>query len=323
MSEYLLFYKERLPLVGSIGRWDVSIAAFNSSPRVRLLAERVQARQRHWLLLPEYGYSESDCPADGSPYSAGAGSEVQFLDGFLRHAGITAGTRIVVDISGMINNYVIALLALLRQRGIKQCDMIYAEPERYRHSERTRFSDEVVVDVRQIGGFEGIHSIDTRDDLLVLATGYDYRLVAEVANKKEHARKVQIFGLPSLRPDMYQESLLRMAKVAEAVGPDGSVPQHFEYAPANDPFVTAHVMARIVARHRAQHPKANVYLAPLSTKPQALGCALYFMRECVGGATSILYPMCNAYMRETSDGLSGIWRYRVELDCLSPVGAEA
>ena len=147
----------------------------------------------------------------------------------------------------------------------------------------------------------------------MIAVGYDYRLVAEVANYKEHTRKVQLFGLPSLRPDMYQESLLRSSHVSEAMGPEASEPRHFQYSPAYDPFVTAATLSRIVRRHREDHPNSNVYLAPLATKAQALGFGFYFLRECVATATSIIYPICGKYERETSEGISGVWEYHIEL----------
>jgi hypothetical protein len=314
MDEYLLFYKDRLPISGKWGLWDVFISAFNSSERVAEVASRVRANERHWLILPEYGYSEAEHPAGGRVFANSAESEADYLCEFVAALGSQLpAKRVVVDITGFVGHYVIALMDALQRNGVETVDVIYAEPARYLKSERTRFSDEAVMDVRQVAGFEGVHTPDTTNDLLVLAVGYDYRLVAEVANYKEHAKKVQLFGLPSLRPDMYQESLLRASKVTEAVGPDAADPHHFQHAPAHDPFVTASVISTVVREHRKEHPRANVYLSPLSTKAQALGFALFYLRECRFTATSVLYPFCKTYARETSEGMSGAWLFRVEL----------
>jgi len=43
-------------------------------------------------------------------------------------------------------------------------------------------------------------------DLLVISSGYDYQLILKVAKAKKACQtKCQIFGFPSLQPDMYQE----------------------------------------------------------------------------------------------------------------------
>jgi len=315
MDKYLLFYKHRLPISARWGRlWDIFVSAYNSSDRVRSVYEKVRARRKCWLILPEYQYSPDEYPK-GEAFADHLGNEADFIAGFLTSLGPDLkDKRIAIDITGFVGHYVLVLIAILRLMGVRECDILYGEPMRYLHSERTRFSDESVLRVGQVVGFEGVHTTDTNDDLLIVAVGYDYRLVAEVANNKEHAWKIQLFGLPSLRPDMYQESLLRASKVAEAVGPDASAPQHFKYAPAHDPFVTASILSGLVREHRTKHPRANVYLSPLSTKAQTLGFSIFYLSECRETPTSVLYPFCQTYMRETSEGLSGAWLYHLELD---------
>lgn len=323
MDEYLLYARKRLP-VGAPWkkRWDLLVSAYNSSERVKMIRELASAREKWWLMLPEYKYSSAEYPT-GNVYNRPAENEADLLLGFLETLGEKLPRqRLAFDITGFVGHYVIVLLELLRRAGVEECDLLYGEPVRYMQSERTRFSDEAVLEVRQVTGFEGLHTPDTTEDLLVLAVGYDYRLVSEIASAKEHARKAQIFGLPSLRPDMYQESLLRAARVAEALGPNASNPRHFHFAPAYDPFATASVLSSVVRRHREQHPRANVYLSPLSTKAQALGFAFYYLRECQETPTSVLYPFCGSYMRETSEGLSGVWMYHIEFSRLRPNAGE-
>ncbi len=322
MSDYLLFYKKRLPTSGRWGpTWDIFISAYNSSDRVHVIANSVKARERYWLVLPEYRYHKHEYPTSGEVYDRTSLDETEYVSAFIGNLiPKLVGKRILIDITGFINNYVLVMLTVLKHSGIEQFDIVYGEPSRYLQSERTRFSDQAVIQVRQIPGFEGVHTTETDDDLLLLAVGYDHRLVAEVANYKEHARKVQLFGLPSLRADMYQESVLSAAQVAEAVGPEASLPQHYIFAPAHDPFVTASEVSSVVKKHLARFPKANVYLSPLSTKAQALGLGVYYHRECIGCAASIIYPYCETYMKETSEGLSQVWLYHLELDALSVPG---
>jgi len=317
MNRYLLFEKERLRLDKSWKpKWDLFVSAPDESARVTSVDDRVRARLRIRVALPEYGYSDDECQRLGITHRPEGGNEAEIIDNLLSSLDASvelSSASLVIDITGLIGHYVMVLVAQLARRGVTTFDVLYAEPIRYVRSEATLFSDQAVMIVRQVAGYEGIHVPDTSDDLLVLGVGYEDRLMAEVANHKDHARKVQVFGLPSLRADMYQESVLRASRIADAVGAEASHPRHFRFAPAYDPFVTAGTIAEVVAEHRSRHPAANVYVAPLSTKVQALGAALYYVWECDQTATSVIFPICYRYQRATSEGVAGAWRYKVEI----------
>jgi hypothetical protein len=149
--------------------------------------------------------------------------------------------------------------------------------------------------------------------VLIIGAGYDDKLIAEIAEHKDQASKIQVFGLPSLRADMYQENVLRAHRAESAVG----TPIHHDsssfFAPANDPFVTAAVLQEIVNGLRQRERITNLYLSPLATKAQLLGFSLYYLAECRNAAVSMLFPFCAAYARETTKGLTRIWKYTVEL----------
>lgn len=57
----------------------------------------------------------------------------------------------------------------------------------------------------------------------------------------------------------------------------------------------------------------TVSLCPLATKAQLLGFALYYLTECRNMPVSVLFPFCASYDRETTKGLTRIWKYTVEL----------
>jgi hypothetical protein len=122
-----------------------------------------------------------------------------------------------------------------------------------------------------------------------------------------------MFGLPSLRPDMFQENVLKAQRAEAAIGPRGSRGRRDYFAPANDPFVVASVLQEIVRKENERGVITNLYLCPVATKPQALGFALYYLSERVGTPTSIIFPFARSYTRETSAGISRVWRYSVEL----------
>jgi hypothetical protein len=119
-----------------------------------------------------------------------------------------------------------------------------------------------------------------------------------------------------LRADMYQENVLRAFKASDAIGTNKTFDIDRFFAPANDPFITAATLSEIVKLRERHGPITNLYLSPLATKPQALGFALYYLAECVGKNASILFPISTRYERETSTGLSRVWKYTVQYPLL-------
>lgn len=315
MIDYTIFYKNALRPTGDwseLPKWDVFISAFDSTERVRAVYDKVSAQQKHWLVMPDHGYSEDEWP-DGDVFAPEVTSEADFVLAYVRDSGVEASSsELCIDITGFVRPYMMFLLKWLMEEGVKKVDLLYSEPDRYVRKEETRFSDENVLEVRQVRGFEGSHTNDVSNDLLVIGVGYDHELLSHVAESKARARKIELLGLPSLRPDMYQESVLRATKAAEAVGgatPLGTKPF---YAPAYDPFVTASVLQHIEREESAAAPLTNLYLCSMGTKPQSLGFTLYYLTECQGKAVSMLYPICRRCPRETSIGISRVWKYTVE-----------
>src|SRR3546814_3958031 len=132
--------------------------------------------------------------------------------------------------------HLLLLVRMLRAAGVNQFEALYTDPIRYAKSENTTFTDGPVLEVRQVAGYEGSHVADSgTSDLLVIGAGYDHELVQWVSDSKMHARKLLIFGLPSLQPDMYQGRRLRIARASGAVGEAADADLIF--APANNPFV--------------------------------------------------------------------------------------
>jgi hypothetical protein len=220
--------------------------------------------------------------------------------------------KIAVDITGFMRPQLILLPKILKSLGVKKFDAIYSEPRMYQAKEKTKFSDGPVTEVRQIKGFEGAHGTDISHDLLILAIGYDHDLISHVASSKEGAEIVEIYGLPSLRPDMYQESLIRAYRSEDALGGDEAA-RFRHFSPANDPFATAAVLAEVLESVKTKKIVTNIYLSPLSTKPVALGFSLFYLDHLDGGAASMIFPIAEHYKRETSVGISRAWRYEVEL----------
>jgi hypothetical protein len=312
MIDYSIFYKERLRLT-SAHTWDIFISAFNSTERVQHVFKKISAKEKHWLVHPEYGYEPVEHP--NQAFAPERCNEADFIKQFFETIGVNfTEDKICIDITGFMRPQLLFLLLFLKHNGCKKFDAIYSEPRHYTKKEKTSFSDNVT-EVRQVAGFEGCHAVDKSNDILVIGTGYDHSLIAHAAENKDKARKVQIFGFPSLAPDMYQENILRAHKAAQSVGIEEIKDPFNFFAPANDPFVTANVLKDIVKKIPENLRKSsltNLYLCPVGTKPQVLGFGLYFLTEWQDKAASIIFPFCESYSKKTTKGISRIWKYQIE-----------
>ena len=313
MFNYEIFYKSTVDLnqpIKGTQRWDTFISAYTSAARTTQLLEQVEADNKISLVFPEYGYAAADVKAP-LYFLHAERNEASYINSFLQWSAekkIPLGGRLAIDITGFIRPYLMFLILQLKKAGVKSFDALYAEPQFYAEREQTKFSDESVREVRQVSGFEGSHNLDNSKDLLIISAGYDDQLITQVAEHKALAKKLQMFGFPSLQADMYQENRLRAGRAQDALGPSNLTPRH---APASDPFATATELSRTVELLKLQI--SNLYLCPIASKPQVLGFILFFLREGVSLPCSMLYPFCDSYSRETATGISRIWRYTVEL----------
>jgi hypothetical protein len=314
MPDYTIFYKGKIaPQEAWPEKWDLLLSAYNDSERVQMVFKHAPATEKHWLIHPEYGYTPSEYPP-GCVFVPPLGDEAEFWSFYFDNLGVSlSGARVCVDSTGFMRPHLMLLLQFLPRAGVPTFDVLYSEPGQYKKQEKTNFSLPPVVDVRPVLGFEGSHTTDTSRDLLIIGSGYDYPLISHAAEHKKSARKVQLLGFPSLRPDMFQENVLMAHRAAESLGERGLDGRRDFFAPANDPFVVASVVQQIVAQAESKMPITNLYLCPLATKPQALGFALYHLSERVGTATSVIFPYARSYTRETSAGISRVWRYSFEL----------
>jgi len=321
MIDFTIFYKNPLsPDFSWTPRysWDVFVSAYNSSERVNRVFENVQATSKHWLVCPEYDYSDDEMPS-GNYFRADGSNEAGFIRQFAKVTPIEwTKMTVCVDTTGFIRPYLLFLLRWLVEKGVDRFDAIYSEPVHYSEKETTQFSSGGVKDVRQVAGFEGIHSRDGSNNVLIIGSGYDSMLIASVAEAKDNAKKVQVLGLPSLRADMFQENLLRVELAQDYLGND----ERF-FAPAHDPFVTAQVINEIVDRLNAQRRITNLYLSPLATKAQVLGFGLYYLALCGKKPASIIFPVSTRYGKETSKGISRIWKYTVDLAAIRKAAAKS
>lgn len=290
---------------------DIFVSAYNSSDRVTGVFTQIRADRKVWFIQPEYGYTAEELP-NGDLVAPVSRDEISQTNALLTALGDFSGKSICIDITGFMRHTLAHLVPKLAYLGVTEFTALYSEPIIYKKREETSFSTTTSGIVRPVRGMAA-STPTTVNDQLVIAVGYDFKLISEVASYKDDADVYPLFAFPSLSADMYQQSAVKAAE-------SGAVAKRHEwitnrrFAPANDPFSTAAVVSEIVYSIDRTKPSANIYLAPLSTKVQALGIALYWQLEGrIRGGVTVLLPECLTYSRETSEGLKRLWQYTVEL----------
>lgn len=314
MIEYAAFKRTRLNHQELLSRqYDLFLSALNDSARVHALAETVKASRKVWLVHDEYDYEHQDLPDGEVVHAAHSSSPAQSWVQLLRE--LETGTQlrdlsIAIDITGMMRPHIVMLPYALKSVGISKVTVFYSDPDSYKLGEQTTFTRGPVDRVGLIPGMEGVHSNQPSPrDALIVGAGYDHGLVTAVVDDKPNAEHVILLGLPGLQPHMYQESMLMLAN-------SGSSIRHYRpsthiFAPANDPFATAH---EISTKVKLLDNPDHLYLSAVGAKPHVLGFAWYYWCEGITRNTSFLVPFAEKYERETSKGVAAIHEYILELD---------
>jgi hypothetical protein len=319
--KYSYFYKKKLEditdsFVSDNLKYDFFISAYNECERVNQVFNNVDSNIKHWLIFPEYGFEPIEISSlEGfvNDFSSSTEDEAEII---LNYYGtieekLNDSKKVCVDITGFLRPYLVYLVRLLHRKGIKKIDFIYSEPKNYKKKENTLFSKNYL-EIREIRGCSNSHITDTNNDILILGSGYDYKMISQIAKAKPEAKKIQILGFPPLQADMFQENIIKVYEADVASGDFQLDSDEVILAPANDPFVTAELISKYVKKINDKKKITNLYLSPLSTKAQTLGIVLFYIFECLDMPASIIFPFSKNYSRETSEGISRIWIYTVE-----------
>ena len=317
--DYTYFDKEcyhHIDELDNLEKYDLFISMFVDSDRVKVPYSRIKAKNELWITISED--QNAKFLKDKNLLILHGNEDFDTLLFELRKLKIEK-LKICVDSTGFRLQYLLFLMRCMEIEKVRTFDILYTEPKQYRDQERTNFSDNFY-QVKKLYGMSGVNTSEADHDLLIIAAGYDHSRIIDVAKLKKHCKKVLLFGFPSLSPDMFQENVLRAYKAESDLGSEcfEDISSNI-FAPAYDPFVTAQTIKEYIEQEQWKSGKdfTNIYFAPLSSKPHAIGMAIYFLLEKGWQKNySIIYPFCNTYYPNNSDGVAKIWRYTIELPTL-------
>lgn len=301
MTEYADFFRQNITNHIDQKKYDIFISAYNNSERVTQIYDNIRSDSKRYLLFNEYNIQ-----SENTHERIGNNSD---LLTFVK--SIDVNKAICIDITGFIRPYLIFLIKALKELRFGEVCFIYSEPIKYIKHNETEFSKGKRLGVKGIDGFINEVGISNDKKILIVGAGFELESFKEVVrqykdiNTKNHRI---LIGFPSLRPDMFQQSMLQIHEIED-------YDNKFIYAPASNPFMTAQKIHDTVKEFRENDKPISVYLAPISTKPQVLGFVLYAIRnEDFNNSNidiNIIFPFSEKYSHETSEGIAKTWKYKI------------
>ncbi|WP_301347219.1 hypothetical protein [Aliarcobacter butzleri] len=311
--------------------FDIFISAFNNEQMVLNVYEKIKSKQKFWLVLPEYKFTDNETRLLKNAYffkeNYNSLLELNCIKNMFNQFAIEdiKNKKICIDITGFIKPYMIFLIEYLYELGLDKIDIIYSEPKTYEKKGSTPFSKDIL-DVRAIRNFNDYSGQQRKNDLTIINVGYDYKLVDKVIGDKKPKNKRILIGFPSLQPNMYQENIINLKQSMDLN--EDLKEDEFIYAAANNPYSTAKNISISITKYlnnKFNTKIENISLIPLATKAQTLGMILFYIFEKnkydnMDINLNFIYPFTESYSSTAGIGLSKVNLYEIEFDLISKIG---
>jgi hypothetical protein len=211
--------------------------------------------------------------------------------------------KIGMDISCMTKPYFYFLIKLLKERfGVKKLSVFYSEPKSYlfpRGLFNAFHTSSGPLSVSEIPGYPGQESRGSKRKLVILL-GFDGDLSKEINEDVSPSDTVVVNGFPSYIQKFKDISLIANEKLVCANN------LNVDYVRANNPFETYNLLQQIKSKENG----VFLNIAPLGTKPMALGACLFALHN---PEVRIVYPLPENYKNKYSDMCWHSWLYDLPL----------
>jgi len=216
-------------------------------------------------------------------------------------------SALALDISCFTKPYFFCILKYLKeQTKINHVTALYTEPMSYVFSRGLFYSYHSTsgpLSIMEIPGFPGNDTRTTTKTLVVLL-GFDGELTSFITEEMAPNDTIVVNGFPSYAPKFKDISLINNEKLLSLITRESIL-----YARANNPFETFNLLEYIFKRE----PSAFMNIAPIGTKPMALGACLFAL---VHPSVRIVYPLPAKYTNITTQDCWNSWSYEIPLRIL-------
>ncbi len=217
-----------------------------------------------------------------------------------RHMLEAGGKRLALDISCFTKPYFFALLRYLTDfAGATRLTVFYTEPVSYMLQGGVYHSTTGSLSIIEVPGYPGMQSGTTRKTLVVLL-GFDGELSSFIHEHVSPDELLVVNGFPAYYPKFKNTSLVSSERIVSSAGT-----QRY-YVAANNPFETFNLLWNL----KRKKPGAFFNVAPLGTKPMALGACMLGL-ACP--SVRIVYPLPERYAEKTTEESWRSWAYVLEL----------
>lgn len=213
-------------------------------------------------------------------------------------------SQIAIDISCFTKPYFFYLLKYLNERlKVLQPNVFYTEPFSYRFPKKGLFSSyqeaEGPIRIAEIPGFSGIKG-RSGITILIVQLGFESESLDEIILDVSPTQSFLVNGFPSYSPKFKDISLV----TNEVFTRDRD--SIILYSRSNNPFEIFNLLERI----KKNYSKAFINIAPLGTKPMALGTCLFAIHN---PDVKVIFPVSENYRSVTTNECWNSWIYRVPL----------
>lgn len=276
---------------------------------VYLHAQSAEERSTHVASLQQrssaVAFLELDCAKEGAiavkrdltASDVSLRSERQLAE-FWRRFG---GTHAYLDITGL-PHHVWAPLIRAAITGGAPISAVYVEPSRYTFSPSPTESEifdlsERISGIGPLPGFTVLGTTNDDDTCLIALLGFEGIRFAHIREHVQVANEniIPVIGVPGFRPEYAFHAYLGNRVILS----DTKAWRNVKFARANCPF-SLYYLLEDICRSRPRH---SLKIAPIGTKPQALGAVLFAL---LGGKTVELvydHPIRKAQRTSGTDHL--------------------
>jgi hypothetical protein len=212
--------------------------------------------------------------------------------------------KIGMDISCFTKPYFYYLIKLLRERfEVLKLNIFYTEPKSYlfpRQLFHTFHTSTGPLSIIEIPGYPGVESRDSKRKLIILL-GFDGDLSREINEDVSPNETIVVNGFPSYTPKFKDISLIANEKLVS----DSNI--KVQYARSNNPFEVYNLLESIKDKDGTG---TFINIAPLGTKPMALGACLFALHN---PNVRVVYPLPEKYEDKYSEACWNSWMYDLPL----------
>jgi len=220
---------------------------------------------------------------------------------FASKYNLSSDDHIAIDISCFTKPYFFSIIKYLKEQiGVKLITVLYTEPMSYIFNKGHYHSGYGQLSVMEVPGYPGLNTRAT-EKVLVILLGFEGDLSSFITEDVASDKIILVNGFPAYSQYFKDLSIIKNERLL------GNVGTKIEYVKANNPFETFNLLETF----KKEHPDAFFNIAPLGSKPMALGACLFSLLD---ESVRIVYPLPEKYAHKTTKECNYSWSYKISFE---------